>query len=67
VIKWIDSYSEQRFVLTVGAGIVDVILLVTKHIASSDYVTLTAATVGAFIVARAWENRGQQQREEPSE
>lgn len=45
----------RRFVMTMGAGIVDTLLLIGGHLSGEQYVTVTIATIGAFITANTWQ------------
>jgi hypothetical protein len=45
----ISAAGGRRFVLTVGAGVIHGFLLWFGKLTESGYVTLTVATVGAYI------------------
>lgn len=55
---WLKALGGTRFLLTVGAGIVNSILCWHGKITSGDFVLVTAATVATFIGAGAWQDRG---------
>ncbi len=44
--------GDERFVMTVGAGVVDSILLACGLLTGNEYVTLTLGTVGIYIGAK---------------
>ena len=50
------AVGGTRFLLTLGAGIVDTFLLSMDLLSESHYVTLTLATVGVYIGSNTWEN-----------
>lgn len=52
---WISGAGGRRFVLTVGAGIVDTILLCIGRISESGYLQLTAWTVAVYIAGHTIE------------
>lgn len=49
VADWIPAVGGRRFALTVGAGIVDTVLLWFGKLSESGYVTLTLATIAAYL------------------
>lgn len=51
---WRDAFGGKRFLLTLGAGLVDAILVWFGKITSGDFVLVTAATVGAFIAGESY-------------
>jgi hypothetical protein len=59
VAAHIEAWGGRRFLITLGAGIVDAVLVWHGKISGTDYVTLTIATVGAFIGANTWQKREQ--------
>jgi hypothetical protein len=56
---WLAALGGQRFLLTVGAGIVNTILVWNGKITSGDFVLVTGATVAVFIGAAAYQQKGQ--------
>jgi len=44
-------HGGRRFLLTLGAGLVDTMLLVGGYIGEGSYVQLTVATVAVYIAA----------------
>lgn len=46
-----EAFGGRRFLLTVGAGIVDTLLLVGGYIDQETYSNLTLWTVAAYIAA----------------
>ncbi len=52
--QWREAFGGRRFLLTVGAGIVNTGLLIAKQISESGYLELTGATVAVYIAARAY-------------
>lgn len=53
--EWREAIGGRRFLLTVGAGIVDSILFVVGKLSESGYLQLTGATVVVYIAARVYE------------
>jgi hypothetical protein len=51
---WIGAAGGRTFLLTVGCGMVNTILVWFTKITSADFVLVTGATVGAFIAANAY-------------
>jgi putative Mn2+ efflux pump MntP len=51
VAQWIPAVGGRRFILTVGAGLVNTILLWFGKLSESGYVTLVLSTVAAYIGA----------------
>lgn len=47
----ISRCGGRRFVMTIGAGLVNTLLLMCGYIGEQSYVTLTIATVAAYIGA----------------
>ena len=45
----LSQWGGRRFLLTLGAGVVDTLLLVGGYLDQATYATLTLATVGAYI------------------
>lgn len=54
--QFITDIGGKRFVMTMGAGIVNTLLLIFKHITPTDYVTLTLGIVGVFVAANTTQN-----------
>jgi hypothetical protein len=50
--------GDEKFVLVLGAGIVDTLLLMGGWLDQNNYVVLTLATVGAYITGKVIEDRG---------
>ena len=55
VASWIPSVGGRRFILTVGVGLVDTALLWFGKLSESGYVTLTLATVAAYVSANTYQ------------
>jgi hypothetical protein len=51
VAEWIPAVGGRRFILTVGAGLIDTLLLWFGKLSESGFVTLTLATVATYIGA----------------
>lgn len=51
----VASAGGQKFVMAMGAGVVNTGLLIAKILPVEAYVTLTLGTVGAFILGSASE------------
>ena len=51
VKNWIAALGGRRFLLVVGAGVVDSIFFAVALLSENGYITLTAMTVGAYITA----------------
>ena len=49
--EYIAAFGGRRFLLVVGAGLIDSILFFLGILSESGYTTLTLATVGAYISA----------------
>lgn len=54
-IAWREAFGGRRFLLTLGAGVVNTLLRIWNYIDISSYVTLTIATVGAYIAAGTYQ------------
>lgn len=52
---WLGALGGRTFLLTVGAGIFNSILVWHKSITSSDFALVTGATLGAYIAANAYQ------------
>lgn len=48
-IAWREAFGGRRFLLTVGAGVVDTLLLWFEKIDQATYSNLTLWTVAAYI------------------
>lgn len=62
---WLDAISgDEKFVMTIGAGIIDTLLLIGGFLDQGNYVILTMGTVAAYITGKTVENvqanRGQE-------
>lgn len=60
--KIIKSYmdaidGDEKFVITLGAGIVNTLLLIFAFLDMATYATLTTITVGAFIAGDVMSTR----------
>lgn len=57
VIKsYLDAIAgDEKFLLTLGAGIIDAALLMLGFLDQGNYVILTMGTVGVYIGAKAYE------------
>ena len=49
--------GDERFLLTLGAGVINSLLLVFGFLDMGTYAMLTGGTVGAFIVGVAYERK----------
>lgn len=56
VQEWIWGCGGRRFVMVAGAGFVHTGLLIAHILSESGYLTLTLATVGAYIGANTVES-----------
>lgn len=55
---WLDvTDGHQRFLMTIGAGIINTALLVGGYIDQGTYFGLTGGTVVAFIGAVSWDKK----------
>lgn len=52
---WIEALGGRRFLMTMGAGAVHGVMLVTKHLDQQTYMTLTLATVAVYISANTYQ------------
>lgn len=60
---WLDAAGGwQGFVITVGAGLVNAILVFFGKITSGDFVLVTGSTVSVFLGSHAWQNAKTQGR-----
>lgn len=62
----LDDYAEQRFIMTLGCGIVTSILTWNGKITSETYGVVTLGTVGVFITAAVYEKVKAGQQAPPS-
>lgn len=54
---WLDAISgDEKFVMTLGAGVVDTLLLIFGFLDQSNYVILTMGTVATYIAGKTYEN-----------
>lgn len=54
---WLDAIDgDERFLMTIGAGVVNTLLLVLGLLDQSNYVLLTTSTVGMYIAGKTYEN-----------
>lgn len=51
----ISAAGGRRFLMTVGAGLVDTALLIGGYISEQTYLTLTLATVAVYIGAGTYQ------------
>lgn len=51
LIAWREALGGRRFLMTMGAGVIDALLLYVDKLDASSYVTLTLGTVAAYIAA----------------
>lgn len=56
VSAWIWGCGGRRFVMVAGAGFVHTGLFLAHVLSESGYITLTLATVGAYIGANTMES-----------
>lgn len=52
---FIDAAGGRRFLMVIGAGIVDTVLLWFGKLAGGEYVTVTLATVGVYIAGNTYQ------------
>lgn len=57
VAEGIQRCGGRRFFLTIGAGIVDTLLLMGGFIGEQSYVTLTIATVAVYIGGNTYQKK----------
>lgn len=51
--SYLDAIAgDERFVLTLGAGVVNTVLLTLGFLDQSNYVTLTMGTIAVYIAGR---------------
>lgn len=65
--EWIYCAGGRRFLMTVGAGVVNTGLFVCKCLSESGYINLTMATVGSYLAANTiegWKN-GKEKKDDP--
>lgn len=57
VRSWLEAVDgDEKFVLTMGAGVINTCLLLLHFIDQGTYATLTISTVAAFIGGNVIEN-----------
>jgi hypothetical protein len=57
VKAWLEAISgDEKFVMTIGAGVVNTGLLMLGLLDQSNYVLLTLGTVAAYITGKTVEN-----------
>jgi hypothetical protein len=57
VKSWLDAISgDEKFLMTVGAGVVNSLLLIGGYIDQGTYALLIGGTVGAYIGGKTYEN-----------
>lgn len=56
IAAWLWGCGGRRFVMVVGAGFVHTGLFISHVLSESGYITLTLATVGAYIGANTMES-----------
>lgn len=54
-----QAWGGRRFLVTVGAGLVDAVLLWAGKLSDGGYVTVTLATVAVYIGANTYQKREQ--------
>ena len=59
VAAHMSAWGGRRFLLTVGAGLVNSLLVWYAKIGPGEYVALTTLTVGAYIGANTFQKREQ--------
>jgi hypothetical protein len=52
--EWREALGGRRFLITVGAGVVNTALLIGAFITENVYAQLTFATVAVYIAGRAY-------------
>jgi hypothetical protein len=55
VASWIPAVGGRRFILTAGSGLVNTVLLWFGKLTESGFVTVTLATVAAYISANTYQ------------
>ncbi len=53
--EWIEALGGRRFLLVLGCGCVNAILVWFGKITSGDFVLVTSATVSVFIAGNAYQ------------
>lgn len=51
---WMDAAGGRRFLLALGCGVVNAVLLVAGFLSEVSYVQLILGTVAAFIAGASW-------------
>jgi hypothetical protein len=55
--RWLDCIAgDEKFVMTLGAGVVNTLLLVLSYLDQGNYVILTLGTVAAYITGKVVED-----------
>lgn len=52
---WREAFGGRRFIITLGAGIVDTLLFMFFGLPPDIYRDLTIATVAAYIAGSTWQ------------
>lgn len=55
VLVWREAFGGRRFIMTVAAGIIHTLLMISGVISEQTYMALTMATVAAYITANTYE------------
>ena len=55
VAEWLEALGGRRFLLVIGCGLVNSLLVWFGKITSGDFVLVTTATVGVFIAGNAYQ------------
>lgn len=55
VAEWVPSLGGRRFLLTVGSGLMNVLLLLIGKISQETYLTITLATTAVYIGANTYQ------------
>ena len=55
--SWLDAIQgDEKFIIVVGAGLVNTLLLIGHFVDQSTYATMFSITVGAYITGKTVEN-----------
>ena len=60
VAAWLEALGGRRFLLVLGCGLVNAVLVWFGKITSGDFVLVTSATVSVFIAGNAYQKAKQE-------
>lgn len=62
--EWLDAIDgDEKFVMTVGAGVVNAIFLACGILSETGYLTILGSTIFAYITGKVVEDRHSEQME----